>query len=220
MSLLTFRPQCLTLIDVEVNSSWHLTLTFPPPSHRPSSPATRDLAKKEMDHAFEVSWGQHTWYALMKSKSRFTSESVLNPTDSLSMLLQSWEAIQTLPSKSAPWEIYFERKFDIVAEGKNVTFLSIVAKRLAKNGFILCPKHLPPFIGALQIKEWWKSSSMADNFWDVLISYSCNALTQTALRLHLQIAHLGSFDILYWHLPNASPVSNSLQAWHCSTGAS
>ena len=61
---------------------------------------------------------------------------------------------------------------------------------------------------------------MADNFWDILISYSGNALTQTALRLQLQIAHLGSFDILYWHLPNASPVSNSLQAWHCSTGAS
>ena len=61
---------------------------------------------------------------------------------------------------------------------------------------------------------------MADNFWDILISYSSNALTQTALRLQLQIAYLGSFDILYWHLSNASPVSNSLQAWHWSTGAS
>ena len=55
---------------------------------------------------------------------------------------------------------------------------------------------------------------------DILISYSGNALTQTALRLQLEIAHLGSFDILYWHLPNASPVSYSLQAWHCCTGAS
>ena len=61
---------------------------------------------------------------------------------------------------------------------------------------------------------------MAENFWDILISYSGNALTQTVLRLQLQIAHLGYFDILYWHLPNASPVSNSLQAWHCSTSAS
>ena len=140
MSLLTFRPQCLTLIDVEVNSSWHLTLTFPPPSHRLSSPATRDLAKKEMDHAFEVSWGQHTWYALMKSKSRFTSESVLNPTDSLSMLLQCWEAMQTLPSTSAPSEIYFERKYDNSCRRKKCYVYFNCCENISQKWIYLMPK--------------------------------------------------------------------------------